>query len=206
VSVALHAQTVDPDAARRAAQQITSDRRFHNNPAPRPLRGPAQWLGDRVHGITTWIGDRFSAVPDVVWIMVGIAAVAAIVARVIVVSRRRRVSVAAGAGARGPGADAPEDPDDLERAADDAEHAGDLDRALRLRFRAGLLRLGRRGAIEYRPSVTTGEVRRALGSDTFDELARAFENVAYGGRAAAAPDVDNARRDWPRVLQESGRR
>ena len=60
--------------------------------------------------------------------------------------------------------DESEDPDELERAADDAERDGDLDRALRLRFRAGLLRLGDRGAIRYRPSVTTSEVRRALGS------------------------------------------
>jgi hypothetical protein len=204
VSVGLRTQTVDPDTARRAAQQITSDRRFHNNPAPRPLRGPAQWLGDRVHGITKWIGDRLSAVPEVVWILIGIAAVAAIVARVVVVARRRRVTAASDASAR-TRAEAREDPNALEREADDAEVSGDLDRALRLRFRAGLLRLGTKGAIEYRPSVTTGEVRRALGSQTFDELAQAFENVAYGGQAAELPDLDSARRDWPRVLQEAGR-
>ena len=78
-----------------------------------------------------------------------------------------------------------EDPDALERAADEAERDGDLARALRLRFRAGLLRLGDRGAIHYRPSVTTGEVRRTLGSATFDDLAGTFEAVTYGGRTAA---------------------
>jgi hypothetical protein len=57
-----------------------------------------------------------------------------------------------------------EDPDALERQADDEERAGRFDIALRLRFRAGLLRLDRRGAIRYRPSLTTDEVRRALGS------------------------------------------
>ena len=99
-----------------------------------------------------------------------------------------------------------EDPDELERAADDAERAGELDRALRLRFRAGLLRLGDRGAIRYRPSVTTSEVRRVLGSETFDELARTFEAVAYGGRDAAPPDLDTARREWPRVVAGATKR
>jgi hypothetical protein len=94
----------------------------------------------------------------------------------------------------------PEDPAELERAADAAERAGQLDVAVRLRFRAGLLRLGNRGAIRYRPSVTTNEVRRVLGSETFDELARTFDAVAYGGRDAGPPDVDAARREWPRVV------
>ncbi len=70
----------------------------------------------------------------------------------------------------------------------------------------GLLRLGDRGAIRYRPSVTTGEVRRALDSHRFDDLAGTFEAVTYGGRAADPPDVDAARREWPHVLEESGRR
>ena len=53
----------------------------------------------------------------------------------------------------------------LERRAAEAEAAGDLEAALRLRFRAGLLRLDARGAIDYRPSISTREVRRdaALG-------------------------------------------
>ena len=52
----------------------------------------------------------------------------------------------------------------------------------------GLLRLGTRGAIRYRPSVTTGGVRRALGSETLTAR-RNLEAVAYGGQPAAPPDV-----------------
>jgi hypothetical protein len=103
------------------------------------------------------------------------------------------------------GPDAIEDPDVLEREADAAERAGDLERALRLRFRAGLLRLGQRGAIQYRSSVTTGEVRRTLRSEQFDDLARTFERVTYGGQEALPPDVETARRDWPRVLETAGK-
>ena len=201
------AQAVDPDSARRDAQHILSDGRFRTNPGPRPFRSQLEWFGDRLRGITNWISDVVDHVPTLLWLVIGIAIVAAILARVVVITRRRRVTGGgAGAGA-GFGTDAaPEDPDALERAADEAERDGDLDRAGRLRFRAGLLRLGTRGTIEYRPSVTTGEVRRVLGSETFDGLARTFEKVAYGGQAAERPDVDAARTQWPRVYEETKRR
>ena len=91
-----------------------------------------------------------------------------------------------------------EDPRALERRADAAEAAGDLEAALRLRFRAGLLRLDARGAIEFRPSISTHEVRRALRSEDFDALAATFDDVVYGGRAADAADVAEARERWPR--------
>jgi hypothetical protein len=195
---------VDPDQARNDARQILSDARYHKSPAPRPLRGPLSWIGDRLHGITNWIGDRLGAVPGAVWIAIAVGIVTAIIVRVVVVSNRRRIAGSHDRAIRI--ALESEDPSALEREADAAERDGDLDRALRLRFRAGLLRLGDRGAITYRPSVTTGEVRRVLGSQTFDELARAFEHVAYGGQPAVPPDLENARREWPRVLDEAGRR
>ena len=73
---------------------------------------------------------------------------------------------------------------------------GDLEAALRLRFRAGLLRLDARGAIEFRPSISTHEVRRALRSEDFDALAATFDDVVYGGRAAGA----RGRQGRPRAL------
>ena len=199
-------QAVDPDSARGTARDILDDRRFRHEPAPRPLRGPLEWLGRRLETVGDWIARALRPVPGWLWLGLAIAVVAAVVARIIVVSRRRRVT-GDRHGRFSPDLDAGiEDPDALDRDADDAERRGDLERAVRLRFRAGLLRLGDRGAIAYRPSVTTGEVRRALGSDTFDELAQTFEGVAYGGRAAHPPDVDAARREWPRVLDDAGRR
>lgn len=200
------AQAIDPDAARGAARDILRDRRFHRDPAPRPLRGPLQWLGDRLQTVGEWVARVLRPVPGFVWLGLAIAVVAAVVARIIVLSRRRHVTGDRHGGASPAVDTAPEDPGALDREADDAERRGDLERAVRLRFRAGLLRLGDRGAITYRPSVTTREVRRALGSDTFDDLARTFEAVAYGGRAARPPDVDAARREWPRVLDDAGHR
>jgi hypothetical protein len=200
-------QAIDPEAARRAAQHILSDRRYHRDPAPRPLRGPLEWLGERFQSIGNWIGDVLRPVPGIVWLALALGIVAAVIARIVVVAQRRRVgppTVAFAGGAFGD--DGIEDPRELERLADEAERDGDLARAVRLRFRAGLLRLGERGVITYRPSVTTTEVRHAIGSETFDDLARTFERVAYGGQDAAEPDVLAARRGWPRVLDETTRR
>ncbi len=96
-----------------------------------------------------------------------------------------------------------EDPDELERLADDAQRRGELELALRLRFRAGLLRLGRARALPLRPSLRTREARRALRSVRFDRLARDFDEVVYGGRAPSAGDVETARAEWPQVVAEA---
>jgi len=196
---------IDPDAARNAARHILSGRQYRNAPTPRPLRHQLSWLGDRVHSVTDWIGQVLSHVPPLLLLLFGLTVVAVLIAFVVAKARARRGSPDARGRSRVAREDETEDPGELERAADAAEQAGHLDQALRLRFRAGLLRLGDRGAIQYRPSVTTTEVRRVLGSETFDELARTFDAVAYGGRDAEPPDLDTARREWPRVVAGAGR-
>jgi hypothetical protein len=121
------------------------------------------------------------------------------------VTRRvvRRRAAAATRTAAPAGARAGDDPRELERAAAEAERAGDRERAIRLRFRAGLVRLGHADAIELRPSLTTAEAARSLRSPTFDSLAATFEQVAYGGRRASERDLDEARRAWPNVIDEA---
>lgn len=194
------AAAVDPDSARGVARDILGRRQFRSSHTPRPLRKPLNWLGDRLTGITHWFGRVLSHIPSALLFLLALGAVA--LAVVFITTKVRANRGRADLRTRGrdiDGAEA-EDPVALERAADAAERAGELDVAVRLRFRAGLLRLGARGAIRYRPSVTTNEVRDVLGSETFDELARTFDAVAYGGRDAAPPDVDAARREWPRVV------
>jgi hypothetical protein len=205
VSAVRAAAAVDPDAARRAAQHILSDRRYRSSSAPRPLRGPVRWVGDRVDSLFRPLGRLIQAVSGWIWLVAAVIVIGVIVWAV-VRGRRRRVANAPAVKAARVGADESEDADALEREADAAERDGDLARAVRLRFRAGLLRLGDRGAIHYRPSVTTGEVRRALESQRFDDLAETFEAVTYGGTPADRPAVDAARREWPNVLEETGRR
>jgi hypothetical protein len=191
---------VDPDAARNAARDILGHRQFHSSHTPRPLRKPLSWVGDRLTGIAHWFGRVLSHIPSPLLFLLAVVAIG--LAAAFIASKVRAYRGAADRSALGRTVNgaAPEDPAELERAADAAERAGQLDVAVRLRFRAGLLRLGNRGAIRYRPSVTTNEVRRVLGSETFDELARTFDAVAYGGRDAEPTDVDAARREWPRVV------
>jgi hypothetical protein len=205
VKIVRAGQVVDPDTARREAQHILSDGRFRPSRTPRPLRGPLQWLGDRITSALDHLGNLFGSVSIWIWILLLGAVVGLVVWAVSKRVARRAAAAPRGGHAPSTGDDT-ESADALERAANAAERDGDLDRAVRLRFRAGLLRLGDRGAIAYRPSVTTGEVRRALESARFDDLAGTFESVTYGGQAADRPAVDSARREWPHVLEETGKR
>ena len=148
-----------------------------------------------------WLDDLLPGGRSVVWIVLGAVLVGARVVRRAAVPHdaasapppRRQQALAA---ARD------EDPRALDRRADAAEAAGDLEAALRLRFRAGLLRLDARGAIEFRPSISTVEVRRTLHDDDFDALAATFDDVVYGGRPPAA----GRPRRRPRALAARRRR
>jgi hypothetical protein len=200
VSAPRFSEAVDPDRARASARDILGGRQFRVSHTPRPLRKPLNWLGDRLSSIGHWFGRVFSHVPTALLFILALAVVGLAIAYIVSKVRANRGAAVARARSGDLGGARLEDPDELERAADAAEQAGQLDIAVRLRFRAGLLRLGNRGAIRYRPSVTTNEVRHVLGSESFDELARTFDAIAYGGRDAESPDVDAARREWPRVV------
>jgi hypothetical protein len=195
----------DASAARRDARTILAERRFREHELPRPLRRPLEWLSGRLRPVTDALRCAVDRLADPLpggrstfWLLVSAAllAVAALLAAR-VVRRRARVAVerartvAAG----------PVDPRRLEREAEMAERRGDLERALRLRFRAGLLRLQRAEVVPPRDSLTSGDVARRLRSPEFDRLAAAFDEVVYGGRDAEAADLDAARRGWPRVLE-----
>ena len=191
---------VDPDRARDQAREILGGRRYKPADVPRPFQGALEWLGDRLRPI----GDFFSRITESLPGKIALAAVlAGVVAVVALLVARRR---AAGGVGRRRSPDAHTDPGQLEREADAAERRGDLDVALRLRFRAGLLRLDRAGAIRFRPSITTGQVARRLRLRNYDDLAITFDAVAYGGRHASATDLQSARAEWPRVLEQAAPR
>jgi hypothetical protein len=189
------------------ARRILDGRRFHESSVPRPFHGLLAWLGDRLRGLADkfgWLDDVVPGGPSVLWTMLGIVVVviAAFVARRVGLRRAGIVGELAQRSRRRSAVD----PARLEREAEEAERQGDLERALRLRFRAGLLRLGRAKAIPLRESVTTREVRRALRLEEFDELALGFDEVVYGGRPARAGDLATAKQAWPRVLERMGAR
>jgi hypothetical protein len=187
--------------ARADAREILAERRFRGTRVQGPFRG----LLDR---IGRWLAPLGDLVPRldrtlpggraVVWTLLAAAVLGLgwlLAGRTI----RRRAALAAAAGHGGPGRR--ESPGELERRAEEAERRGEHEAALRLRFRAGLLRLDARGSIDYRPSLQTHEVSSALHSDAFDRLAAGFDEVVYGERPASSDDVDAARRDWEAVLR-----
>ena len=136
----------------------------------------------------------------VVWALI-VLAVGALTALLAGRSLRRRAA-AGGAAAPPPARRRRRIPDELERRAREAAARGDHELALRLGFRAGLARLDRRGVLELRPSLSTGDVARAVHSPAFDRAAARFDEVVYGGRPAAAADVDAARAAWAEALAE----
>jgi len=192
-----------PADARRDAQQVLDARRYKGAQVPRPLAGPIAWLGDRIQPAIDWINDRGAIVPGgpiVLWMALAgvvLLAAAGITSQTI---RRRALAIER---ARTAALPATEDPHQLERAAERAERDGDWELAVRLRFRAGLLRLDRRRVLVYRPSLTTGEVARATGSRSFAEIGDRFDAIVYGGRAAEQEDAEAAKRGWAAVLSEA---
>ena len=194
------AEAPPPAEQRRQAREVLSERRFRGAQLPRPFAGPLEWLGDRIEPVVDWINDRGAGVPGgpvVLWTLLAAGVLLAAATVTSTTIRRRALAIERARKAALPATD---DPRALEREAERAERDGDWERAVRLRFRAGLLRLDRRNVIVYRPSLTTGEVARAVGSPAFREVGDRFDAIAYGGRAAERDDAEHARRGWAEVL------
>jgi len=192
------------EAARRAAQQILAERRFHAGSIPRPLHGFLHALGGLLHPLFRTVDHAFDsvagAVPGggfVLWTILAALALLAVVA--LSLRSTRRVLHEGGRGAApvgGPGVSATA----LEAAAVEAERAGRLQDAVRLRFQAGLMRLAEHDLIDAATSTPNAQLRRTLRSERFDSLARRFDEIVYGGDEARAQDVEDARREWPLLV------
>ena len=196
--------------ARGQAEKILAERRFQDDATPRPLRRPLEWLsapvrrvGEALDRLVTWLAGPLPGGESTFWAIVALLVCSTAAVFAVRISRGRVGATREGS-RRGR---APRlDPGRLEREADTAERRGDFELALRLRFRAGLIRLGLAEAIPLRDSLTSGEVRRRLRLDEFDLLATTFDEVVYGGRSPQRSDVEHARAGWPRVLEAVGAR
>ena len=192
--------------ARDEARSILAQRRYRGSSVPRPLHGFLHWLGQKfafVGRAFDWLAGLIPGGDATLWTVLGALLVGGAVAVVSQLARRRAAGQIAGVEARTQPA---VDPAELERLAVEAERRGDLEGAIRLRFRAGLLRLARVRAIPRRDSLTTREVRRTLRLPEFDSLAADFDEIVYGRRNPRERDVEAARRDWPQVLAKAGSR
>lgn len=199
------------------ARHILSKAPFRKVPShtPRPLAGvlhalgralnavlgrPARWLYRHLlvhigHGFRSTLGGWWVVVLGVLAVGLGVAV------GVLIVRRRARIS------AREPTtrtmAGDTDDPGEMERRAAVADSAGDHETAVRLRFRAGLLRLQRQGVIVNQDAQTDRQLSVTLRSSTFDILAGRHEMIVYAGDRATSDDAETARTQWPRVLVES---
>jgi hypothetical protein len=193
----------NPRVARAQAREILQERRFRGSGVPRPFQGIVRWLGERLQPVADFFDDLSVRTPGggpVLFALLGglVLLMAGLLARTSI--SRRAAAAARAARARSA---AREDPAELEREADRAAAAGEWETAVRLRFRAGLLRLDARDLIEYRPSLTTGEVASTIVSPAFIRVGADFDAIAYGGRPAAEADEAASREGWQRVLSEA---
>lgn len=188
--------TQSPDAARQLARRILAQRRFQPEKSPQPLRRPITWLGQKINDLTSPLFGLFARSR---WILalLTVAALVAVVAFATYVGRGRiqshqdRRLLEAGPDV---------DPASLDAAANRAVIGGDHELALRLRFKAGLIRLERAGRIAPSLGRTNGDVRRQLSSESFESLADRFDEVIYGGESATEADDERTRTGWRDVL------
>lgn len=206
----------DPEALRAEARRILSQDRYRGEDIPRPFRRLLEWMADRlepvgnvIDAIYGWIGDILSTLAAgtpggaaTLWTLIGLVVVAAVAAQTKrVVERRGKTRAQEAATAEALRSD---DPRELEKRAAAARARGEHELAVRLLFRAGVLRLAKARVIPARDSLTTGEIRRLLRSPHFDRIGTSFDQIAYGRRPATDADSSAAREAWSALLR-SGR-
>ena len=192
------------DAAARA-QHILAERRFTGSSVPRPFHGVLAWLGGKLSFIGRFVHRLDRLVPGgatVVWTILSAIVVGVAAALAVRIARRQEGRILASE--RRERRRELDDPGALERAAAQAEERGEFELALRLRFRAGLIRLGRADRLPLRDSLTSGQAADLLHLDDFNALARDFDEVVYGRRPPDRDDVVRAREEWARVLARTG--
>lgn len=193
----------DPDAARTRAEEVLAADKYQETRLPRPFKGPLEWLADRLRPVGDAIDDVAGSIPGGRGLLLVGLGIALGALTWWATTRTGRAKIA---NARWSVVDPAADPAELDRAADDAEAAGDHATAVRRRYEAGLLRLAREGRIDLRPDTTPASVAAALGDQTVDRLTATFEEVVYGGRGASVADADEARDGWRAVLGIGSRR
>ena len=196
--------------ARRQAESILAERRFHAAPVPHPLHGLLQTIGNGLEEVFSVIPQGVARLGTIapggsttVWGLLA-AVVLAIVGSIAIRGARRGLLSDAGAPASGEPSTARMSAADLLRAATDAEREGRAGDAVRLYFRRGLLLLVEGERVQVGPAMLSADVSRTLRSPQFDVLAQSFDEIAYGGRAATAQDADAARQGWSTLLKSVG--
>lgn len=193
-----------PDEARELAEKILAEDRFQPR-KPGPLIRPFAWVGEQATRVFGPIGRFFARVfgPIIGALFAqpifAALVVAGLLALIFIAARRSAARRVVNFDSTKPAeAGLSVDPGDLERDALAAAVSGDHKLAIRLRFRAGLMRLRTSGRLPAN-EVTNGDARMHLSEPDFDELANDFDEIVYGGRTATKDDTSESEARWPRL-------
>lgn len=209
MSSTAEAGTSTAAAARQQARAILAEARFRSPAIPRPLHGVLHTIGEALESPLNALNELVSRLAvgtpggsATVW--GALAALVLAVSGVLALRRARRSLRVADVTYPARGLGLQMSAAELLRAAEAAEREGCAADAVRLHFRRGLLLLMESKRVSNAPAMLTTDVSRALGSEQFDALARTFDEIAYGGRAATGQDVDASRRGWSTLLRSIG--
>jgi hypothetical protein len=185
-----------PGQARQQALDILREHRFHATSVPRPLHGLLEAIGNAANDLFSRLTVAVGGVGGAWAVLAGVLLAVAF-ALALRTTRRllREPQPATGEYADTPLVTAAQ----LERAAHEAQATGRSELAVRLLFRAGLARLTEQGRLSPADSLPNQMVAREVDSDDFDALARQFDTIVYGRRAAGADDYEQSRRGWTRL-------
>jgi hypothetical protein len=172
---------VDPDAAREAAANELADPAYQAA-EPSLLDRFLTWLGRWFADLLSTLGGGSGPVGLLVLVLLGVVGYAVIRARVGRIARAARKTVFRRGSTR--------TAEDYRKAAEYAHARGDLNAAVRERFRAIVRELEVRGVLDERRGRTVDECAAQAGQrlpDHAGELraaATVFDDVVYGGRDA----------------------
>lgn len=196
---------IGADQAREAAREVLGQGKFDQSDVPRPFQGLLDAIGQRLGPVGEWLSDVANRLtgghPE--WLLIGLLALVALAAGSAASRVIRRRAGASVASLRTDVTATKMPATELDAMAGRAELSGDLELAIRLRFKAGLIRLSDTHAIPERPSLTSGEVAALLRSRNFEEVAATFDEVVYGRRSPNSTDVARTRAGWDAVLRET---
>jgi len=192
---------VGPDEARDAAARELSDPAYHAADPSLPQRILA-WLGQR-------LDDLFAGIASVTHGGLPGLVVLALLAVLVVVIIRLRVGRIVRTARIPPLFEArPRSADDHRRAAESARSAGDLDEAVRERFRAIVRELEQRGVLDRTSGRTVDEIAAQAGhalpasADALTTGAAIVDDVLYGGRPSTVDEYDHLAALDDRVRRE----
>ncbi|MCL4449027.1 MAG: hypothetical protein M1483_04660 [Actinobacteria bacterium] len=195
---------------RKTAQTILKEPQFRSHTPPRPLHGLlstiGHWLDFKLPSFPHPFGSNIFS--NMLWTMLILAVISAVILGFAIVLTHRLTSKAVRVKRledKTPTIPAKTDylnPDELLRQAILAENSSQFNEAVKLRFKAGIVRLEKDGYVTNTLTTTTEDISETIASPTFNYLAKTFNEIAYANKTADIQDMLEARSGWVMVLKE----